>query len=52
MGQIGKLRRLLFESQTCVLAQLKMSVSSDQSSIARKCLVPEQQQDSQTLGIV
>ena len=35
MGQIGKLRRLLFESQTFVLAQLKMAVSGDQSSTAR-----------------
>ena len=43
MGQIGKLRRLLFESQTYVLAQLKMSVSSDQSSMARKLPVPEKQ---------
>ena len=30
MGQIGKLRGLLFQSQTYVLAQLKMSVSGDQ----------------------
>ena len=43
MGQIGKLRRLLFESQTYVLAQLKMSVSGDQSSMARKLPVPEKQ---------
>jgi len=43
MGQIGKLRRLLFESQTYVLAQLKMSVSSDQSSMARKLPFPEKQ---------
>ena len=43
MGQIGKLRRLLFEAQTYVLAQLKMSVSGDQSSMARKLPVPEKQ---------
>ena len=41
MGQIGKLRRLLFEAQSYVLAQLKMSVSGDQSSMARKLPVPE-----------
>ena len=43
MGQIGKLRRLLFEAQTFVLAQLKMAVSGDQSSTARKLPVPEKQ---------
>ena len=43
MGQIGKLRRLLFEAQTYVLAQLKMSVSGDQSSMARKLPVREKQ---------
>ena len=43
MGQIGKLRRPLFEAQTYVLAQLKMSVSGDQSSMARKLPVPEKQ---------
>ena len=43
MGQIHKLRRLLFEAQTLVLAQLKMSVSGDQSSMARKLPVPEKQ---------
>ena len=43
MGQTGKLRRLLFEAQTFVLAQLKMAVSGDQSSTARKLPVPEKQ---------
>ena len=43
MGQIGKLRRILFEALTYVLAQLKTAVSGDQSSMARKLLVPEKQ---------
>ena len=43
MGQTGKLRRLHFESQTYVLAQLKVAVSSDPSSGAKKLPVPEKQ---------
>ena len=43
MGQTGKLRRLNFESQTYVLAQLKVTVSSDPSSAAKKLPVPEKQ---------
>ena len=43
MGQMGKLRRLLFEAQTFVPAQLKMAVSGHQSTMARKLPVPEKQ---------
>ena len=43
MGQTGKLRRLHFEAQTYVLAQLKVAVSSDPSSGAKKIRVPEKQ---------
>ena len=43
MGQTGKLRRLHFEAQTYVLAQLKVAVSSDPSSGAKKLPVPEKQ---------
>ena len=43
MGQTGKLRRLHFEAQTFVLAQLKVAVSSDPSSAAKKLPVPEKQ---------
>ncbi len=43
MGQIGKLRRILCEAQTYVLAQLKTAVSGDQSSMARKLPVLEKQ---------
>ena len=43
VGQIGTLRRLHFEAQTFVLAQLKVAVSSDPSSGAKKLPVPEKQ---------
>ena len=43
MGQVGKLRRLLFESQTYVLAQLKLAVSSDPGTAPRKLPLPEKQ---------
>ena len=43
MGQVGKLRRLLFESQTYVLAQLKLAVTGDQTAGAKKLPLPEKQ---------
>ena len=43
MGQIGKLRRILFESQTYVLAQLKLAVTGDQSAGSKKLPLPEKQ---------
>ena len=43
MGQVGKLRRLLFESQTYVLAQLKLAVTSDPGTAPRKLPLPEKQ---------
>ena len=43
MGQVGKLHRLLFESQTYVLAQLKLAVSSDPGTAPRKLPLPEKQ---------
>lgn len=43
MGQVGKLRRLLFESQTYVLAQLKLAVTGAQSAGAKKLPLPEKQ---------
>lgn len=41
LGQNNKLRRLLFESQTFVLAQLKLTVSGDQTDASRKLPLPE-----------
>ena len=38
MGQVGKLRRLLFEAQTYVLAQLKLAVTGEPGSSSRNCL--------------
>ncbi len=43
MGQIGKLRRILFEAQTYVLAQLKLAVSGDQTAGSKKLPLPEKQ---------
>ena len=43
MGQVGKLRRLFFESQTYVLAQLKLAVSGDPGTTQRKLPLPEKQ---------
>ena len=43
MGQVGKLRRLLFEAQTYVLAQLKLAVTGEPGSASRKLPLPEKQ---------
>lgn len=43
MGQVGKLRRLLFESQTYVLAQLKLAVTGEPATSPRKLPLPEKQ---------
>jgi len=43
MGQVGKLRRLLFESQTYVLAQLKLAVTGEPATSSRKLPLPEKQ---------
>ena len=43
MGQIGKLRRVLFEAQTYGLAQLKLAVSGDQTDGSKKLPLPEKQ---------
>ena len=43
MGQVGKLRRLLFESQTYVLAQLKLAVSGEAGTSSKKLPLPEKQ---------
>ena len=43
MGQIGKLCRILFESQTYVLAQLKLAVTGDQTAGSKKLPLPEKQ---------
>lgn len=43
MGQVGKLRRLLFESQTYVLAQLKLAVTGEPGTSSRKLPLPEKQ---------
>ena len=43
MGQIGKLRRILFEAQTYVLAQLKLAASGDQTAGSKKLPLPEKQ---------
>ena len=40
MGQVGKLRRLLFEAQTYVLAQLKLAVTGEPGSTSRKLPLP------------
>ena len=43
MGQIGKLRRILFEAQTYVLAHLKLAVAGDQTAGSKKLPLPAKQ---------